>query len=168
MALESIAANYASCLGANQMWTNAVSSNELRLQLPEEAFAMESLDVHFHLSSLGLKFKPHKRKKSISFIVQLVGGYEMSITPVDVGFGGFSEFYTWQHYRDSEESEGELVNSIRASVAFTSPESHCGHQTVIFTIHAKDIESLIRGSLRTYFELTGKKLNPIVKTNKSN
>jgi hypothetical protein len=65
-------------------------------------------------------------------------------------------------------SEGELVNSIRASVAFTSPESHCEDQAVIFTIHAKDIESLIRGSLRTYFELTGKKLNPVVKTKKSN
>lgn len=149
------------------MWTNAVNSNDLRLRLPEEAFAMESLDVQLQLSSLGLKFKPLKRKRSVSFIVQLVGGYEMSISPVDVGFGGFSEFYTWQHHRDSEDSEGELVNSIRASVAFSSPESHHDDQAVIFTIHAKDIESLIRGSLRTYFELTGKKLNPVVKTKKS-
>ena len=93
------------------MWLSHVTPLQLRDMFPQEAMTLDAQQVAHEISQLGVRYRTIRRKKQISFCIDLFPVHELIIEPVDRGRHGYGEYFTWR--RDETPEGMTYVCSIR-------------------------------------------------------
>lgn len=144
------------------MLPNDVPSDiQVRFAHPDVALLLETAMLQGELEDLlGLQGKTVLTDKSAFIRIPLTEQFQMTLRPVDVGFDGYAEWMTWHEHNSEDHQRREIHASLRASVEVISKRKGSKFAPLTFTVHQKDLESVINQALGTIRFHTGKRLAP--------
>lgn len=134
---------------------------DLRRLFPEVALQMDTQVILHQARQLGIYPSVNKSIKLPVLRVPLTLDHEISISPVDKGAMGIAEWFTFARPCDCSKTHPEVISRVHVKVQdklFQQGDSES------FTIEAPNFEMMMRISLTIYYSITGKKLQPIIKS----
>lgn len=152
------------------MWNQTPTSWELRMSLPAVAKSLEEIYISEYLHSLGLVTSKLSRLKGSTFRIKLAEGYELHLTAVDKGAGGYAEWFSWHapaHVHAGVNEKTALPeSSIRAHIQLMLCNDEVRSEIYSFTHHHQNVETLIKTSLAAIQHDLGLKLKPQLRKRK--
>jgi hypothetical protein len=136
---------------------------DLRRLFPDVALQMDTQLILHQARALGIHPKVNKSVKLPVVRVPLTLDHEISISPVDKGAMGIAEWFTFNHQNGGSKDYLELVSRVHINI---EDKLFQQDKAESFTIEAPNFEMMLRISLTIYYSITGKKLQPVAKTNK--
>jgi hypothetical protein len=136
---------------------------DLRRLFPDVALQMDTQLILHQARELGIHPKVNKSVKLPVVRVQLTLDHEISISPVDKGAMGVAEWFTFNNQNGGSKNYPELISRVHVSIKdklFQQDDAES------FTIEAPNFEMMLRISLTIYYSITGKKLQPVARTNR--
>ncbi len=134
---------------------------QLRSMLPDVALNMETQSLRMQVvDDLRLKASTMCGKRSAVIRVTLNDDHYLVIKPVDRGYEGCFEWFTY--VQEADEAGAPFTRqSIRTSVALVKGSRKPDLTELLsFTTHCADIEETIRVSTRIIFTHTGQRFTP--------
>jgi hypothetical protein len=131
---------------------------DLRRLFPDVALQMDTQVILHQARELGINPHVNKSVKLPVLRVPLTLNHEISISPVDKGAMGVAEWFTFARPCDHP----EIISRVHINIKDRLFQENNAES---FTIEAPNFEMMLRISLTIYYSITGKKLQPIVRTN---
>ena len=142
---------------------------QVRSMFPDVALHLETTAIIMNVrEDICLRLGANFGKKNARIRIPLNDDYVLQIAPVDRGYDGYSEWFTYSQDVDPETGETVLTQSIRTCVTLLKGERPHQETIVSFTTHYPDIEETIHASMRIIFTHTGKRLTPQVRPHGKN
>ncbi len=135
---------------------------DLRRLFPDVALQMDTQVILYQARELGIHPHVNKSIKVPVLRVPLSLDHEISISPVDKGAMGIAEWFTFTRPSECRKNHPEIISRVYISI---KDKMFQENNTESFTIEAPNFEMMMRISLTIYYKITGKKLQPIVRTN---
>jgi hypothetical protein len=134
---------------------------DLRRVFPDVALQMDTQLILHQARELGIHPQVNKSVKLPVVRVPLTLDHEISISPVDKGAMGIAEWFTFAHQNNSSKNHPELISRVHVSIKDKLFQKDVAES---FTIEAPNFEMMLRISLTIYYSITGKKIQPVVRT----
>jgi hypothetical protein len=138
---------------------------DLRRLFPDVALQMDTQVILHQARELGIHPHVNRSVKLPVLRVPLTLDHEISISPVDKGAMGIAEWFTFARPCECPKDHPEVISRVHVSVTDKMFQQSTAES---FTIEAPNFEMMMRISLTIYYTITGKKLQPIVRTNGKN
>ncbi len=135
---------------------------DLRRLFPDVALQMDTQVILYQARELGIYPHVNKSIKVPVLRIPLSLDHEISISPVDKGAMGIAEWFTFTRPSESQKNHPEIISRVHISIKDKMFQENNAES---FTIEAPNFEMMMRISLTIYYSITGKKLQPIVRTN---
>ena len=134
---------------------------DLRRLFPDVALQMDTQVILHQARDLGIHPQVNRSVKLPVLRVPLTWDHEISIAPVDKGAMGVAEWFTFTRPCQCSKGHPEVISRVHVCIKDKLFQQGTAES---FTIEAPNFEMMLRISLTVYFSITGKKLQPIVKT----
>lgn len=134
---------------------------DLRRLFPDVALQMDTQVILHQARELGIHPRVNKSIKLPVLRVPLTLDHEISISPVDKGAMGVAEWFTFTRPGECPKDHPEIISRVHINIKDRLFQENNSES---FTIEAPNFEMMLRISLTIYYSITGKKLQPIVKT----
>lgn len=108
---------------------------------------------------LGIKARVSRSTKTATIRLSLTLQHSISISPVDKGAQGVSEWFTFTSPCECPQTHPELTSRVFVQITDEMIEPKTNES---FTIEAPNFEMMLRISLSVYYSLTGKKVVPVI------
>jgi len=132
---------------------------DLRRILPNIALRMDTQFLMNEARLLGIKARVSRSSKTATIRLPLTMQHSISISPVDKGAQGVSEWFTFTPPCECPQVHPEMTSRVFIQIADEMVEPKANE---CFTVEAPNFEMMLRISLTIYYSLTGKKLAPII------
>ena len=135
--------------------------SDLRRLFPDVALQMDTQVILHQARELGIYPHINKSIKLPVLRVPLTLDHEISISPVDKGAMGLAEWFTFTRACECPKDHPEIISRVHINI---KDKLFQENNSESFTIEAPNFEMMMRISLTIYYSITGKKLQPIVRT----
>ena len=136
---------------------------DLRRLFPDVALQMDTQVILHQARELGIHPHVNKSVKLPVLRIPLTLDHEISISPVDKGAMGVAEWFTFARPCECPKNHSEVISRVHVNI---KDKMFLQSNVESFTIEAPNFEMMMRISLTIYYSITGKKLQPIVRTNR--
>lgn len=136
---------------------------DLRTLFPDVALQMNTQVILRQTRELGIHPYVNMSIKVPVLRIPLTLDHEISISPVDKGVMGVAEWFTFARPRECSKNHPEVISRVHVNI---KDKMFLQNNAESFTIEAPNFEMMMRISLTIYYSITGKKLQPIVRTNR--
>jgi len=137
---------------------------QVRSMFPDVALHLETKSLIMKVrEDLCLCINASWGKKNSRIRIPLNGDYILQIEPVDRGYDGYAEWFTYNQDVDPDTGASIITQSIRTCVTLLKGERPNQVAVVSFTTHCPDIEETIRSSMRIIFSHIGQRLTPQIR-----
>jgi hypothetical protein len=142
---------------------------QVRSMFPDVALHLETKSIIMTIrEDLQLSMMASWGKKNSRIRIPLTDEYILQIAPVDRGYEGYAEWFSYGQDVDQETGANIVTQSIRTCVTLLKGERPDQKIIVSFTTHCPDIEETIRLSMRIIFSHIGQRLTPQTRPNVKN
>ena len=135
---------------------------DLRRLFPDVALQMDTQVILHQARELGIHPRVSRSIKVPVLRVPLSLDHEISISPVDKGAMGIAEWFTFSRSSECQKDHPEIISRVHINI---KDKMFRENNAESFTIEAPNFEMMMRISMTIYYSITGKKLQPIVRTN---
>jgi len=142
---------------------------QVREMFPDVALHLETAALVMEVrDALCLEMTSYHSSKHARIRIPLEEDYFLQIEPVDRGYLGCAEWFTYTSEPD-ENGKPIITTSMRTCVSLLKGDRRPEQENLVtFTTHCGDIEETIRTSLQIVFNHTGLRLNPQVRNQGKN